>query len=84
MLNINFVPEDYIQDNESTRTNLMYAVLFLIVMIALGSAFATVKIRQRAIAAKEKLIEAKMVKARSAIKQFEELQVKARAMRRRP
>ncbi len=82
MLNINFVPEDYIRNNELNRTNLMYTVLLLIVMIALGSTFATVKIRQRAIAAKEKLVEAKMVKARTAIKQFEELQAKARAMRK--
>ncbi|GAH79391.1 unnamed protein product, partial [marine sediment metagenome] len=44
MLNINFVPDDYIQNNESRRTNLMYLVLFAVVMAALGGSFLTIKI----------------------------------------
>ncbi|GAF80214.1 unnamed protein product, partial [marine sediment metagenome] len=31
MVNINFVPDDYIQSTESRRTNLMYIVLFVVV-----------------------------------------------------
>jgi len=80
MLNINFVPDDYIQSNESRRTNLMYLVLFAVVMAALGGAFMTMKIRQRAHEAKEKLVNAKLSRAQEAIKQFEELQAKRKVM----
>ncbi len=80
MLNINFVPDDYIQNNESRRTNLMYLVLFVIVMTAVGGTFATIKIGQRSLDAKEKLVNEKMLKAQEAIKQFEELQTKRKVM----
>jgi hypothetical protein len=80
MLNINFVPDDYIQSSESQRTNLMYLVLFAVVMAALGGAFMTIKVRQQAFSAKEKRVNAKMVQAREAIKQFEELQAKRKTM----
>ena len=33
MININFVPDDYIQSGESRRTNLMYTVLFAVVVL---------------------------------------------------
>ncbi|GAH03662.1 unnamed protein product, partial [marine sediment metagenome] len=45
MLNLNFVPDDYIRSNESRRTNLMYLVLLVVVMAGLGGSFVTIKIR---------------------------------------
>jgi len=80
MLNINFVPDDYIQCSESRRTNFMYLALFAVVMAALGGSFMTIKIRQRGVAAKEKVVNAKMAQAQTAIKQFEQLQTKRKAM----
>jgi len=80
MLNINFVPDDYIQSGESRRTNLMYLVLFAVVMAALGGVFMTIKIGQGAFSAKEELVNAKMARAKEAIKQFEELQTKRKIM----
>jgi hypothetical protein len=80
MLNINFVPDDYIQSGECRRTNLMYLVLFAVVMAALGGVFMTIKVRQGALGAKEKLVNAKMSQAKEAIKQFEELQTKRKVM----
>jgi len=80
MLNINFVPEDYVQSNESRRTNLMYLVLLVVVMAALGGSFLTIKIRQRALDTKEQMVSSKMAKAKEAIKQFEELQAKRKVM----
>ncbi len=82
MANINFVPDDYVQSNESRRTNLMYLVLFAVVMIALCGSFMTIKIRQRACSIKEKLVTTKMAQIQEAIKQFEELQAKRGAMMR--
>ena len=80
MVNINFVPDDYVQNNESRRTNLMYLILFAVVMTALGGSFLTIKIRQRACNAKEELVNARMAQIQVAIKQFEELQTKRRVM----
>lgn len=80
MLNINFVPDDYVKNNESQRTNFMYLALFAVVMAALGGSFVTIKIRQRACSAKEGLVNAKMTRIQEAIKQFEELQTKRKAM----
>jgi Tfp pilus assembly protein PilN len=80
MLNINFVPDDYIQNNESRRTNLMYLILFAVVMAALGGSFATIRIRRRAVRAQEELVNTKMTHIQKAIDQFEELQTKRKAM----
>ena len=80
MLNINFIPDDYIQNNESRRTNLLYLGLLVVVMCVLVGSFVTIKIRQRVFSAEEKLISAKMAQVPEAIKQFEELQTKHKAM----
>jgi len=80
MLNINFVPDDYIASSESRRTNLMYLVLLAVVMTALGGSFVTIKIRQRAFHDKEELINAKIARVQEAIKQFEQLQAKRKEM----
>ncbi len=80
MVNINFVPDDYTQNNESRRTNLIYLVLFAVVMTALGGSFVSIKIRQRACRTSEELVNARMTEIQEAIKQFEELQTKKREM----
>jgi Tfp pilus assembly protein PilN len=80
MANINFVPDDYIESNESCRTNLMYLVLFAVVMAGLGGSFVTIKIRQRALDAKAKLVNARLARAAEAIEQFEQLQTKRKEM----
>ena len=80
MVNINFVPDDYIQGSESRRTNLMCVVLFAVVMAGLGGSFVTIKMRQRAFGAEEKLVNSKMVRLQETIQQFEELQAKRKEM----
>ena len=80
MPNINFVPDDYVQSNESRRANLMCLVLFSVVMAALGGSFVTIKIRQRACSAEESLVNAKMARMQESIKKFEELQIKRKEM----
>ncbi len=82
MANINFVPDDYVQNTESSRTNLLSLVLLGVVMIALCGSFMTIKIRQRACGVKEKLVNTKMGKIQEAIKKFEELQTKRGEMMR--
>ena len=82
MSNINFVPDDYVQSNESRRANLMCLILFSVVMAALGGSFVTIKIRQRACSAEESLVSAKMTRMQESIQKFEELQTKRKEMMR--
>lgn len=80
MANINFVPDDYVQCNESRRTNLVYLVLFAVVMTALGGSFVAIKMRQRACSTNEKIVNERMAEIREVINQFEQLQAKRREM----
>ena len=80
MVNINFVPDDYAQSNESRRTNFIYLALFLVLMIALGVSFVSIKIRQRACYTSEEAINSRMTEVKEAINQFEELQARKKEM----
>jgi Tfp pilus assembly protein PilN len=80
MANINFVPDDYVQSNESRRANLMCLVLFSVVMAGLGGSFMTIKVRQRACGNEEQLVSAKMTKMQESITKFEELQTRRKEM----
>jgi len=80
MININFVPDDYVQNSESRRTNLISLVLLMVVMVALGGSFMIIKVRQRACNAQEKLVNTRLNQMQENIKQFEELQTKRKAM----
>ena len=82
MSNINFVPDHYVQSNESRRANLMCLVLFCVVMAGLAGSFVTIKIRQRACRAQELMVNAKMAKVEESIKKFEDLQIRRQAMTR--
>jgi hypothetical protein len=82
MSNINFVPDDYVQGNESRRANLMCLVLFSVVMAVLGGSFVMIKIRQQACNAEESLVNAKMARMQESIKKFEELQSRRKEMMR--
>jgi hypothetical protein len=80
MANINFVPDDYVQGNESRRTNLVYLVLFAVVMTALGGSFVAIKMRQRACSANEEVVNKRMAEIQEVISQFEQLQDKRKEM----
>ncbi|MBN2590071.1 MAG: PilN domain-containing protein [Sedimentisphaerales bacterium] len=80
MVNINFVPDDYVQNNESRRMNLIYIVLLLAVLVALGGSFVTIKIRQRACMVKEELVNQRMAQTQETMKQLDKLQDKRREM----
>ncbi len=80
MVDVNFVPDDYAQSNESRRTNYIYLVLFAVLMTALGGSFAAVKIRQRACIVNEGLVNKRLAEMQEAIRQFEDLQAKRREM----
>ncbi len=80
MVDVNFVPDDYTQSNDSHRTNFIYLVLFAVLMTALGGSFAAVKVRQRDRIADEEFVNKKLAEEQEAIKQLEGLQAKRREM----
>ena len=80
MLNINFVPEEYVQSKDSARTNLMYLMLMLIVMLGLGGSFMMIRMRQNDCKKEELAVDAKMAKAKEAMVQFQQLQEKRKIM----
>ncbi len=80
MLNVNFVPDDYVKSTASRRTNLMYLVLLAVVMTGLFGSFVTIKMRQRAMVEREKYLSKKATEAQESIEQFEALQEKRKVM----
>jgi hypothetical protein len=80
MLNINFVPDDYVQSSESQRTNLIYLVLLAVVMMALGGLFVTIKIRQHVLCHEVARIDAEMAQEEEDLKRLSELQAKQKEM----
>lgn len=80
MVNINFVPDDYIQKKDSNRSNWMYMFLCLTMLGALAGTFGIIKMRQNAVNRQSRMIQQKLSKAQEDIVMFEQLQVKRREM----
>lgn len=80
MVNVNFVPDDYVQTNELRRTNYLYLLLFALLMGTMVGTFGIIKVRQKAVLATEEEINQKMHQAQEAIEQFEQLQQRRQDM----
>jgi Tfp pilus assembly protein PilN len=80
MSRIDFVPTDYIQQRESNRANLMYLVLFAVLMGAIAVMFSILKMRQRAVRGELTALTQKMMQAQEQIAQLEELKAKSKTM----
>ena len=63
MANIDFVPNDYVQQRESGRANLMYLVLFGALMGAIGVTFSIIKMRQASVDKEFDIVSARMLQA---------------------
>lgn len=80
MSTINFVPNDYLEQKESTRANYMYLLLLLAMVGAIGATFFFIKMRQRTVQADLNELTQKMQAAQTQIGQMEELKVKCKTM----
>lgn len=80
MININFVPDDYIKNNESRRTNLIYIILFVLMMVVLSGTFFSIKIRQKSLDNREKLIDFELNRRKEETQKVELLQNKRNKM----
>jgi Tfp pilus assembly protein PilN len=80
MGNIDFVPDDYVQQRESGRANFMYLVLFAALMGAIGATFSIIKVRQKLVAKELAVVSEQMLAARSRIEQLEEFKTKSKSI----
>ena len=80
MSGINFIPEDYVNNRESQRANYFYIVLFVLVMVAIGSTFSVIKYKQKAVIKADALVNKKIKDAEIALAQLESLQKKKKEM----
>jgi hypothetical protein len=80
MGSLNFVPDDYVQNNESRRVNALCVVLVLVVAGALSAVFGVIKVRQRAFVKQEAEVYEKMNEMQRSLVQFEQLQVQREDM----
>lgn len=77
---INFVPDDYIQQRQSSRANILYLMLLLAMFGAIGITFGFIKMRQRVVNTEVIALNARMNKAREQIEQLEKLKTKGQTM----
>jgi Tfp pilus assembly protein PilN len=80
MATINFVPNDYIQQRQSSRANLMYLTLLAALLGGIGVTFSVIKMRQSVVGRELAAINAKMMEAKEQITQLEELKTKGKSM----
>lgn len=80
MVNIDFVPNDYIQERESSKANFMCLVLFAALMGAIGVTFSIIKMKQKVVRGELAAVNARMTQAAQQISQLEELKTKGKAM----
>jgi Tfp pilus assembly protein PilN len=80
MATINFVPNDYIQQRQSSRANLMYLTLLAALLGGIGVTFSVIKMRQSVVGRELAAINAKMMEAKEQITQLEELKTKGKTM----
>lgn len=80
MATINFVPNDYIQQRQSSRANLMYLTLLAALLGGIGVTFSIIKMRQQAVRAELDAVNVQMTKAKEQIAQLEELKSKGKMM----
>jgi Tfp pilus assembly protein PilN len=77
---INFVPDDYVQQRRASRSNVLYLMLLLAMLGAIGITFGFIKMRQRAVQTELAQLNSRMAEAQQQIAQLEELKTKSQTM----
>jgi len=80
MATINFVPDDYVQQRQGSRANVLYLMLLMAMLGAIGITFGFIKIRQRTVQAELAQLNNRMAEAQQQIAQLEELKTKSKTM----
>lgn len=77
---LSFLPDDYLERKQRRRTNAICAVLFCIVLGAIGSAFWVTEKSMKEIDQQAAAVDTQYTEAAKKIEQFQELQEKQRTM----
>lgn len=77
---LSFLPEDYLERKAQRRTNAICATLFLIVMVAIGSAFSFTEGALRKVEQEHGTVEREYTEAAKRIEQVTQMQEKQRTM----
>jgi Tfp pilus assembly protein PilN len=77
---LSFLPDDYLERKQRRRTNVICAILFCIVLGAIGSAFWVTEKSMREIDQQAATVDQQYTEAAKKIEQFQELQEKQRTM----
>jgi hypothetical protein len=77
---LSFLPEDYLETKRQRRTNVICAVLFLLIMGAIGVGFSTIERSLRAAERENQDVNKKYADAASRIEQDREMQEKQKRM----
>lgn len=80
MAMINFVPDDYVQQRQASRANVLYLMLLLAMLGAIGITFGFIKMRQRSVQTELAQLNQRMAEAQQQIAQLEELKTKSQTM----
>lgn len=80
MLKVDFVPNDYIQQRESGRTNLVYLFLVAVFILAIFMTFVVIKMRQKVVTSELAALDVKMAETGEQIVQLEKLKIKSKTM----
>lgn len=80
MATINFVPDDYVQQRQASRANVLNLMLLIAMLGAIGITFGFIKMRQKSVKTEMDQLEAKMQLAHAQIAQLEELKTKSKTM----
>lgn len=80
MTTINFVPDDYVQQRRASRANVLYLMLLMAMLGAIGITFGFIKMRQHAVQDELAQLNQRMSQAHQQIAQLEELKQKSKEM----
>lgn len=80
MAKIDFLPNDYVQQRDSSRVNFLYLVLLGAVMAGIVITFSVIKVRQNSVQKELSEITASMSKAREQMELVEQLQAKGKGL----
>ena len=80
MATINFVPDDYVQQRQSSRANFLYLMLLTAMLGAIGVTFGFIKMRQKTVSGELAQLSDRMETAKLQIAQLEELKTKSKTM----
>lgn len=74
MATINFVPDDYVQQRQSSRANVLYLMMLTAMLGAIGVTFGFIKMRQKAVKGELEQLDLRMKQTQQQMAELEQLE----------